>query len=101
MVICKHIQSMPSVDSFYSVSKTDSSDLDNGRFDDARLSLIILTKLLEYVQYRKIETLASPIELNKFKELSEHIVLSMSYYLVNPVTLTNQLTSSAQSRFQS
>ena len=67
MVLMKHIAGLPSVDSFYRIDD-DGRDVDSrphARSDDARLSLVIFVKILEYCQAMKLETSAG---VNNYNE---------------------------------
>lgn len=57
MVLMKHLASLPSVDSFYRIDDdgVDISSRPHPRSDDARLSLVIFVKVLEYCQAVKLE----------------------------------------------
>lgn len=57
MVLMKHLAGLPSVDSFYRIDDdgVDVSSTSHIRSDDARLSLVIFVKVLEYCQAVKLD----------------------------------------------
>ena len=89
MIMCKHMNHLPSVNSFFQL--VEDMDIHSVRLDDSRLSLIIFTKLLEYVQYKKVdpETMISMVEVNRYKELAESTVLIMDLFFLSPVIKNN------------
>lgn len=83
MVLCKHIQSLPSTSQFFGVGVDEPPQ----RVDDGRVALIVLTKLLEYLQFAKVdpENVANEGELTKFRDMAEQLVLIMVQYFIDPV----------------
>ena len=77
-MLCRQLSQLPSVDSFYVPPHQEGQR----RFDDSRLTLIVLTKLLEYVQAKKSEfrKRSNMADFNKWSDLAETMILSILSY---------------------
>jgi hypothetical protein len=86
MVICKHIQGLQSLESFYNFSSSEIDEIPT-RMDDSRLALIVLTKLFEYLQYMKVDPLikSNQVEGERYKDLAEQTLLIINMYFVEQV----------------
>jgi hypothetical protein len=67
MVLCKHMQSLPSSCQFFDVA-LDAEPVQ--RVDDARVGLVIIAKLLEFLRYKKVDP-GSRVEAGKYIDLAE------------------------------
>lgn len=81
LILSKHITQLPSCESFFSIDD-DSQIL---RTDDSRIAVIILTKILQYIQIQKKDCI-SHVDKQKFLQCSEQLVLSIQEYMLNPVS---------------
>lgn len=88
-ILLKHLTFLPSLDSFYQLPFDTTFESDN--INDQRLALIILVKLMEYVQYFKVEFEGQSIaDVNRFKNQAEQLALVIFMTIGEPVIQAGQ-----------
>lgn len=88
-MLCAHIESLPTTDPFFEFHNRRNDDSffaedQLGRLDDGRLALIILTKLMDFCQDKKIQKNISDSELKKGCMASETLFFTMCEYFMYP-----------------